>query len=119
MHVKDKSCKSSGLQAFIKKRPQNGCFLTNIPKVLGTAFFVEQFRLLSFNYVLVSEKIFLKRKLMERLMAFDLNSMFHVQIQEPTCRSTTTKAFVFLIKFAKFYTDLITISFVKTILRTL
>ena len=49
---------SSGLQAFIKKRPQHGCFPVNIPKVLGTAFFVEQFRLLFFNYVLVSEKFF-------------------------------------------------------------
>ena len=36
-------------------------------------------------------------------MAFDLISLFQVQIQEPTSRSTTTRAFVFLAKFAEFY----------------
>ena len=48
---------SSGLQAFIKKRLQNRCFSVNISKVLGTAFFIEQFQWLFFNYVLVSETI--------------------------------------------------------------
>ena len=32
-----------------------------------------------------------------------LISLFHVQIQEPKCRSTTTRAFIFLAKFAEFY----------------
>ena len=36
-------------------------------------------------------------------MAFDLISLFQVQIQEPTSRSTTTRAFVFHAKFAEFY----------------
>ena len=71
----------------------------NIPKVLGTAFFIEQFWWLLFN-VLVSERI-LKKESGE--IAFDLISLFHVQIQEPTSRSTTTRAFVFLAKFAEFY----------------
>ena len=36
-------------------------------------------------------------------MAFALISLFHTQIQEPPSRSTTTRAFVFLVKFAEFY----------------
>ena len=36
---------------------------------------------------------------------FELISLFHVQIQEPTSRSTTTTAYVFLAKFAEFYYD--------------
>ena len=53
------------------------------------------------NYVLVSERI-LKKKVIGEIV-FDLISLFHVQIQEPTSRSTTTRAFVFLAKFAEFY----------------
>ena len=36
-------------------------------------------------------------------IAFDLISLFHVQIQEPKSRSITRRAFVFLAKFAKLY----------------
>ena len=36
-------------------------------------------------------------------VAFDLISFFHVQIQQPKSRSTTTRAFVFLAKFAEFF----------------
>ena len=60
-------------------------------KVLGTTFFIEQLQWLLLNYILVSE------------IAFDLISLFRVQTQEPKSRSTTTRAFVFLAKFAKFY----------------
>ena len=70
----------------------------NIPKVLGTAFFIEQFWWLLFN-VLVSERI-LKKESGE--IAFDLISLSHVQIQEPA-RSATTRVFVFLPKFTEFY----------------
>ena len=63
----------------------------NIPKVLQTTFFIEQLQWLLLNYILVSE------------IAFDLISLFRVQTQEPKSRSTTTRAFVFLAKFAKFY----------------
>ena len=58
-----------GLQAcnFIK-RLKHRCFLVNIPKVLWTALFIEQFRWLLFNYVCFSiRKNFEKRKLVERL----------------------------------------------------
>ena len=53
---------SSGLQAcnFIKTRLQNRCFSVNIPKVLATAFFMEQLWWLFLNYVLVLETIFKK-----------------------------------------------------------
>ena len=75
--------------------------LMEMKKSLGTAFFIEQFRWLFFNYVLLSDRIFKKKVSGE--IAFDLTSLFHVQNQEPTCRSTTTRAFVFLAKFAEFY----------------
>ena len=44
----------------------------------------------------------LKKKVSGEI-AFALISLFHVQIQEPASRSTTTRAFVFLAKFAEFY----------------
>ena len=47
-------------------------------------------------------KEFLKKKVSAKI-AFDLISLFHVKIKEPTSRSTITTAFVFLTKFAKFY----------------
>ena len=49
------------------------------------------------NYVLVSERI-LKKKVIGEIV-FDLISLFHVQIQEPTRSSTITSAFVFPAKF--------------------
>ena len=48
------------------------------------------------------QKEFSKKKVSAEI-AFDLISLFHVQIQEPTSRSTTTRAFVFLAKSAEFY----------------
>ena len=36
-------------------------------------------------------------------IAFELISLFHIQIQEPTSTSATTRALVFLAKFAEFY----------------
>ena len=47
-------------------------------------------------------KEFLKKKVSGEI-ALELISLFHVQIQEPTSRSTTTRAFVFLANFAEFY----------------
>ena len=44
----------------------------------------------------------LKQKVSE-VIAFTLISLFHVQIQEPASSSSTTRAFVFLAKFAEFY----------------
>ena len=62
----------------------------NIPKVLGTAFFIEQFWWLLFN-VLVSERI-LKKESGE--IAFDLISLVHVQIQEPTSSHSVHPSFL-------------------------
>ena len=66
--------------------------------------FIEQFRWLFFNYILVSE---FKKKKVSGEIAFDLISLFHVQIQQPTSRSTTTRAFAFLAKFAGFYHEVL------------
>ena len=46
-------------------------------------------------------KEFLKKKVSGEI-ALELIRLFHVQIQEPTSRSTTTRAYVFLAKFADF-----------------
>ena len=72
----------------------------NTPYVLTTAFFTEELWWLLLNHALVSE--FLKKKV-SREIAFELISFFHVQIQEPTSMSTTTRPFVFLAKFLEFY----------------
>ena len=40
-----------------------------------------------------------KKKKVSGEITFALNSLFHVQIQEPASRSTTTRAFVFFAKF--------------------
>ena len=47
-------------------------------------------------------KEFLKKKVSGEI-AFESIILFHVQIQEPTSRSTTMRALVFLAKFAEFY----------------
>ena len=62
------------------------------------SLFVEQFQWLLINCVLVSERI-LKKENQE--IAFDLISLSHVQIKEPTSRSATTRAFFFLAKYLK------------------
>ena len=49
------------------------------------------------NYVLVSERILKKEVIGE--IVFDLISLFHVQIQEPTRSSNTARAFLFPAKF--------------------
>ena len=41
----------------------------------------------------------LKKKKVNKEIAFALISLFHVQIQEPASTSTTTRVFVFLAKF--------------------
>ena len=70
----------------------------NIPNALGTTTVAASPWLL-LNYVLESER-FLKNKVSGEI-AFDLISLFRVQ--EPTCRSSTMTAFVFLAKFSEFY----------------
>ena len=70
-------------------------------RVFKQIFFIEQLWWLLLNYVLVSEKNFLKKKVSGEI-AFVLISLFHVQVKEPASRSTTTIAFVFLAKFTEF-----------------
>ena len=45
----------------------------------------------------------IRKKEVHREIAFELISLFHVQIQEPISMSTTTRAFVFLTKLLEFY----------------
>ena len=56
----------------------------------------------AFELCLSIRKEFLKKKVSGEI-AFELISLFHVLVQEPASRSTTTRAFVFLTKFAEFY----------------
>ena len=54
MHAKDKSCNSpEDLQLYQNETPPQvcRCVPVNIPKVLGTAFFIEQLWWLLLNYV--------------------------------------------------------------------
>ena len=64
----------------MKKRLQHSCVPVNIPKVLGTDIFLEQLQWLLLNYVLVSEKKNLKKKVSGEI-SFELISLFHVQIE--------------------------------------
>ena len=57
----------------------------------------------AFELSLVSEKNFKKELSGEIEIAFALLSLFHVQIEDSASRSTTTRAFFFLAKFAQFY----------------
>ena len=94
VHVKDKSCNS--LQDF-----KPATFFCEYFKGFSNSFFMKQLQSLLLNYVLVSERIFKKK--VSREIAFELISLFHVQIQEPKSMSTTTRAFAFLAKFLEFY----------------
>ena len=80
------------------------CVPVDIPKVLGTTFLIEQLWWLLLNYILVSAKKILKKKVSGEI-ASELISLFHVQIQELASRSTTSRAFVSLAKFSEFYYD--------------
>ena len=88
MRVQAKDKFATALKAcnFIKKRLLAGCFPVSIPNVLGTIF-------LQNNY-----GEFLKNKVSGEI-AFDLISLFHVQLRDPTSSSTTTRASVFPAKF--------------------
>ena len=83
VHVKDKSCNSpEGLQLYLKESP-TWVFSCEYSKSFRNSFFIEQHLWLLLNYVLIS--------------------LFHLQVPEPTSRSTTTRAHVFFAKFAEFY----------------
>ena len=62
---------------YLNLRLKHGCVPVSNPKVLGTFFSLEQLQWLLLNYVLVSERIFKK---VSGEVAFDLISLFHVQM---------------------------------------
>ena len=68
-------------------------FSCEYSKSFRNSFFIEQLLWL------------LLKKEVSGEIAFELISLFHVQIQEPTSRSTTMRAIVFLAKFAECYYD--------------
>ena len=79
MHVKNKSCNS--LQDF-RTAPLLEIDFNMVSFREYSKSFMEQLWLLLLNYVLASERIFKKKASWE--IAFELISLFHVEIQEPT-----------------------------------
>ena len=77
-------------------------FPSEYSKSFRKSFFYRTTLLAAFELCFSIRKEFLKKKVSGEI-AFDLISLFHVQIQESTDRSTTTREFVFLAKFAEFY----------------
>ena len=84
---------------MIKKRFQHGCVPVNIPSFMNS-FFHRTTPVAAFELCFSIRKEFLKKKVSGENV-FVLINLFH--IQEPTRRSTTTRAFAFLAKFAEFY----------------
>ena len=66
------------------------------------SFFYRTTSVAAFESCFSTRKEFLKKKVSGGI-DFELISLFHVQIQELKSRSTTTRALVFLAKFAEFY----------------
>ena len=64
---------------LLKKRLQHRCFLVNIPKVLGTAFF-RTILVAAFELSFSIRKEFLKKEVSGEI-AFALINLFQVQIQ--------------------------------------
>ena len=76
--IKNKPCNSpEGLQLHEKETPTY--FLVHIPKILGTAFFIEQLWWLLLKSVLVSEKDFLKKKINGEILFKWLVSYTHIR----------------------------------------
>ena len=69
----------------------------HITKVLETAFFYRTTLVAAFEVSFSIRNEFLKKKVNGEI-AFVVINLFHMQIQKPASRSTTTKAFVFLAK---------------------
>ena len=86
---------------MIKKRFQHGCVPVNISSFMNS-FFYRTTLVAAFELCFSIRKEFLKKKVSGENV-FVLINLFHIQIQEPTRRSTTTRAFAFLAKFAEFY----------------
>ena len=71
-------------------------------EIFWNSFFYRTTLVAAFELCFIIRKEFLKKKVSVQ-NAFDLISVFHVQIQQPKSISTTTTAFVFLGKFAESY----------------
>ena len=97
MHVKDKSCNNPEKRDFIIKRLQHGSFTVSIPKILES-FFYRSTTVAAFELRFEYQKEFLTKKVSGET-GCDLISLFYVEMQELTRRSTTTRAFVFPAKF--------------------
>ena len=86
VHVKDKSCNSfQDFRPLLKKDSDTGVFLWIFHKFYEQPFF----------RTIPVDVEFSKKKVSGEI-AFDLISLFHVQIQEPTSRSTTQEHLSFL-----------------------
>ena len=97
MHLKDKSCnRPEGLQLYKKETPIQ-VFCCDYSKSFRNNFFYRRTTVAAFELCFSIRKNFKKEVSGE--IAFDLISLFHVQIQEFTRTSTTTKACVFPAKF--------------------
>ena len=77
-------------------------FYCKYSKSFRNSFFYRTTLVAAFELCFSIIKEFLEKKVSGEV-CLDLISLFHVQIQEPTSKSTTMRAFVFLAKFAEFY----------------
>ena len=98
----NKSCKCpEGLQLYEKESTTQVCSC-EYSQSFRDSFFNRTTLVVSYELSFSIRKEFLKREINGKI-AFALISLFHVQIQKPQNRSTTTRAFVFLAQFAGFY----------------
>ena len=81
---------------FIKKKHR--CFPVNIPEFLEQLFFYRSTAVAALELCFSIRNNFYQRKLWR-----DLTSLFNVQRQVSTSRSTTTRAFVLLAKSTEFF----------------
>ena len=72
------------------------------PKSFRNSFFYRATTVAASELCFSIRKEFFKKKVSGEI-SFELISLLHVQIQEPTNRLTTTTVFAFLAKFAQFY----------------
>ena len=103
MHVKDKSCNNPEKRDFIKKRlyykeTPTWEFYCEYSKNFRNSFFYRSTTVAAFELRFEYQKEFLTKKVSGET-GCDLISLFYVEMQELTRRSTTTRAFVFPAKF--------------------
>ena len=77
-------------------------FSCECSKSFRDSFFIEQLQWLLLNKILLSESLEFSKKKVSGEIAFALISLFQEQMQEPASKSTTTRAFVFFVKFTEF-----------------